>query len=123
MKSPSQKGGRGYVRLKAAKLELQRLHSSVPSSVLNPNRRRHPLTACAALIGDMNIIETAIPGVLIIEPKIFGDARGFFLETFQAKATPTQASISLSYRTTFRDPCVARCVACIFSAPRRRESS
>jgi dTDP-4-dehydrorhamnose 3,5-epimerase len=31
----------------------------------------------------MNVIETAIPGVLIIEPKIFGDARGFFLETFQ----------------------------------------
>jgi len=33
----------------------------------------------------MNIMETAIPGVLIIEPKIFGDARGFYLETFQAK--------------------------------------
>jgi dTDP-4-dehydrorhamnose 3,5-epimerase len=32
----------------------------------------------------MNIIKTAIPGVLIIEPKVFGDARGFFLETFQA---------------------------------------
>jgi dTDP-4-dehydrorhamnose 3,5-epimerase len=32
----------------------------------------------------MNIIKTAIPGVLIIEPNIFGDARGFFLETFQA---------------------------------------
>jgi dTDP-4-dehydrorhamnose 3,5-epimerase len=31
----------------------------------------------------MKVIETAIPGVLIIEPKIFGDARGFFLETFQ----------------------------------------
>jgi dTDP-4-dehydrorhamnose 3,5-epimerase len=31
----------------------------------------------------MKIIETAIPGVLIIEPKIFGDARGFFLEAFQ----------------------------------------
>jgi dTDP-4-dehydrorhamnose 3,5-epimerase len=32
----------------------------------------------------MNIVKTAIPGVLIIEPKIFGDARGFFLEIFQA---------------------------------------
>ncbi len=30
----------------------------------------------------MNVIETALPGVLIIEPKVFGDARGFFLETF-----------------------------------------
>jgi len=31
----------------------------------------------------VNIIETALPGVLIVEPKVFGDARGFFLETFQ----------------------------------------
>ena len=30
----------------------------------------------------MNIIETTLPGVLIIEPKVFGDSRGFFLETF-----------------------------------------
>jgi dTDP-4-dehydrorhamnose 3,5-epimerase len=32
----------------------------------------------------MNIIRTAISEVLIIEPKIFGDQRGFFLETFRA---------------------------------------
>jgi len=31
----------------------------------------------------MNVIETELPGVLIIEPKVFGDHRGFFLETFQ----------------------------------------
>lgn len=31
----------------------------------------------------MNAIETAIPGVLIIEPKLFGDARGFFMELYQ----------------------------------------
>ncbi len=31
----------------------------------------------------MKVIETAIPGVLIIEPKTFGDARGFFMETYQ----------------------------------------
>jgi len=31
----------------------------------------------------MNVIETVLPGVLIIEPKVFGDERGFFLETFQ----------------------------------------
>lgn len=30
----------------------------------------------------MNVIETNLPGVLIIEPKIFGDARGFFQETW-----------------------------------------
>ena len=34
----------------------------------------------------MNIVETAIPGVLIIEPRVFGDARGFFMETWNAAA-------------------------------------
>lgn len=32
----------------------------------------------------MNIIETAIAGVLIIEPRVFGDSRGFFMETWNA---------------------------------------
>lgn len=31
----------------------------------------------------MNLIETEIPGVCILEPKVFGDERGFFLETWQ----------------------------------------
>lgn len=30
----------------------------------------------------MNVIKTAIPDVLIIEPKVFGDERGFFFESF-----------------------------------------
>ncbi|MCW1888157.1 MAG: dTDP-4-dehydrorhamnose 3,5-epimerase [Candidatus Moranbacteria bacterium] len=30
----------------------------------------------------MNVIETKIPGLLIIEPKVFGDERGFFVETY-----------------------------------------
>ncbi|MEF3090127.1 dTDP-4-dehydrorhamnose 3,5-epimerase [Raoultella terrigena] len=33
----------------------------------------------------MNIIKTAIPDVLICEPKVFGDARGFFFESFSSK--------------------------------------
>jgi dTDP-4-dehydrorhamnose 3,5-epimerase len=33
----------------------------------------------------MNILDTNIPEVKIIEPRIFGDERGFFYETFQAK--------------------------------------
>lgn len=32
----------------------------------------------------MNIIETAIPGPLIIEPRVFGDERGFFMESWNA---------------------------------------
>ncbi|MCG2645520.1 MULTISPECIES: dTDP-4-dehydrorhamnose 3,5-epimerase [Bradyrhizobium] len=31
----------------------------------------------------MNVIATALPEVLIVEPKLFGDQRGFFLETYQ----------------------------------------
>ena len=33
----------------------------------------------------MQVIETDLPGVLILEPKVFGDARGFFQETWNAK--------------------------------------
>lgn len=33
----------------------------------------------------MNIIRTEIPDVLIFEPKIFGDSRGFFCESFNKK--------------------------------------
>src|SRR5215471_20683382 len=32
----------------------------------------------------MNVIASKIPGVLIIEPKLFGDSRGFFTEIYQA---------------------------------------
>ena len=63
-----------------------------------------------ACISDMNIIETAIPGVLIIEPKKFGDTRGFFLETFQAERYAShgidrpfvQDNLSRSARGTLR---------------------
>jgi dTDP-4-dehydrorhamnose 3,5-epimerase len=30
----------------------------------------------------MKVIETALPGVLVIEPQVFGDARGFFYESY-----------------------------------------
>ena len=33
----------------------------------------------------MNIIKTDIPEVLIFEPRVFGDARGFFFESFSSK--------------------------------------
>lgn len=34
----------------------------------------------------MNRIDTKIPGVYIIEPKVFGDHRGYFMETYSTKA-------------------------------------
>lgn len=33
----------------------------------------------------MNLTETSLPGVLLIEPKVFGDARGFFLESWNRR--------------------------------------
>jgi dTDP-4-dehydrorhamnose 3,5-epimerase len=30
----------------------------------------------------MNIIKTKLDGTIIIEPKVFGDNRGFFMETY-----------------------------------------
>ena len=34
----------------------------------------------------MNVVPTAIPEVRILEPRVFGDARGFFLESWNARA-------------------------------------
>lgn len=33
----------------------------------------------------INVIKTEIPGVVIIEPKLFGDERGYFMETWSQK--------------------------------------
>ena len=33
----------------------------------------------------MNVVTTALPGVLILEPKVFGDERGFFFESFNER--------------------------------------
>lgn len=44
----------------------------------------------------MKLIETALPGVLIIEPRVFGDARGFFMETWNAFAF-AEAGLDLAF--------------------------
>ena len=33
----------------------------------------------------MQIVETGIPGLLVIEPKVWGDARGFFFESYNQR--------------------------------------
>ncbi|MGO2356570.1 MAG: dTDP-4-dehydrorhamnose 3,5-epimerase [Marinomonas foliarum] len=45
----------------------------------------------------MNVIKTNIDDVVIIEPKVFGDERGFFLETFQAERYKELAGIDLPF--------------------------
>lgn len=44
----------------------------------------------------MNIIETTLPGVLLLEPKVFGDARGFFLESWN-RETFTELGLDLDF--------------------------
>lgn len=44
----------------------------------------------------MNLIETALPGVLILEPKVFGDARGFFLESWN-RQTMAERGLDLDF--------------------------
>ena len=40
----------------------------------------------------MNIIKTAIPDILILEPRVIKDARGYFFESFSQKVFDEQAS-------------------------------
>ena len=45
----------------------------------------------------MNIIKTALEGVLIIEPTVFGDERGYFYESFNAKRFQEQTGIEVNF--------------------------
>ena len=45
----------------------------------------------------MQIIDTKIQGAVIIEPKVYGDHRGFFLETYRDQQYRDQAKIELPF--------------------------
>ncbi len=45
----------------------------------------------------MQAIPTAIPDVLIIEPKVFGDARGFFFESYNERAFAQATGLALKF--------------------------
>ena len=58
----------------------------------------------------MNVIRCELEGLLLLEPKVFGDARGFFMETWNRRryeeagiqAAFVQDNISVSRRGTLR---------------------
>jgi len=58
----------------------------------------------------LNVVETNLPGVLVLEPKVFGDERGFFMETWHADryeeaglpARFVQDNLSFSQRNVLR---------------------
>ena len=45
----------------------------------------------------MNVVQTAIPGVFMIEPRVFGDARGFFLEGYNARGFRQATGLSVDF--------------------------
>ena len=49
----------------------------------------------------MNVIETPIKGVLIIEPKVFTDARGYFFESFSQREFDEKVTPLLGHKVQF----------------------
>ncbi len=45
----------------------------------------------------MKVIETGIAGLLVLEPKVFGDARGFFMESFNARAFRDATGLDVAF--------------------------
>ncbi len=45
----------------------------------------------------MNFITTEIPGLLLIEPKVFGDERGYFFESFNSKTWEETAGFAVNF--------------------------
>jgi dTDP-4-dehydrorhamnose 3,5-epimerase len=45
----------------------------------------------------MNVTETSLPGVLLLEPRVFGDERGFFFESFNAKSFREATGITAEF--------------------------
>ncbi|TSA49847.1 MAG: dTDP-4-dehydrorhamnose 3,5-epimerase [Nitrosomonadales bacterium] len=45
----------------------------------------------------MKVIPTAIPAVLIIEPRVFGDTRGFFFESFNQRAFSQATGLDVNF--------------------------
>ncbi len=45
----------------------------------------------------MKITPTAVPDVLLIEPKVFGDARGFFFESYNGRAFADASGLDVEF--------------------------
>lgn len=45
----------------------------------------------------MRVIHTDLPEVLVLEPKVFGDARGFFMESYNARAFAEATGLQVEF--------------------------
>jgi dTDP-4-dehydrorhamnose 3,5-epimerase len=45
----------------------------------------------------MQVVSTGLPGVLLLEPKVFGDARGFFFESYNRRAFHKATGVDVEF--------------------------
>lgn len=50
----------------------------------------------------MNVIPTELPDVLLLEPRVFGDERGFFFESFNGRAFAEATGLTREFVSTLR---------------------
>lgn len=63
----------------------------------------------------MIVIKTAIPDVLILEPKVFGDERGFFFESYNQQTFEESIDVKLHlFKIIIQNPKRTYSEGCIF---------
>ena len=71
----------------------------------------------------MKVVRTSIPELLILEPRVFGDARGFFMESFNVRTFAEVTGLETDFvRDNHSRSQHACCAACTISSGRRRAS-
>ena len=104
-------------------LDRRRARSSALGSAAGEERLR-PVPARAAARRRraerrMNVTPTALPDVLLIEPRVFGDERGFFFESWNAaRVRRRRASTPTFVQDNLRARAAACCAACTTSRAR-----
>ena len=73
-------------------------------------------------MGKFNFIKTEIPEVQIIEPTVFGDDRGYFMETYQIDEFAAAGIDKPFMQDNRAAPPRACCAACISRSSIRRAS-
>ena len=61
-------------------------------------------------MGKFTFTQTEIPGVVVIEPQVFGDDRGYFMETYHIRPTaaPSRGPNSLQRPSSLLTPSPGR---------------
>jgi len=71
----------------------------------------------------LTIVKSEIPEVLVIEPKVFGDDRGFFYESYNERAFGEALGFSVHFvQETIHARRATCCAACTTRSGSRKES-